>query len=226
MNGFRSTPTIVAEFSIPAGEFVLGPVRSSGPDVELQCVVPATDAHVLYIWIAGGDPDDFVAAVRDEPAVVDATLLDTIRERRLYRIELETDADELVASIVESNATMLEATGADDAWSFRLWFSDHDHLARFYNACLARGLTEIALDRVYSLGDRSDRPMAFELTPEQREAVVLAAQRGYFSTPRAASLDELAAEIGISQQALSQRIRRANKKIVLEALSVIRTDAE
>ena len=228
MNGFRNTPTIVAEFSIPTGEFVLGTVLSAGPnvDVELERVVPAADAHVPYLWVAGEEPDDFVESVRNVPAVIDVALLDAVGERQLYRIELGTDADELIASIVESDATMLEGTGTDEAWSFRLWFSDHDHLARFYNSCLARGLTGVTLDRVYSLGPRSERPTDFELTPEQREAVVLAAKRGYFSTPRATSLDELAAEIGITQQALSQRIRRANEKIVLEALAVIRSNAE
>lgn len=228
MNGFPNASTIVAEFSIPADEFALGEIHptDSNVDVELVCIVPETDAHVPYLWVEGGDPDDFVEPIRDVPAVIDVTLLDTVGERRLYRVELERDADELVASIVESEATTLEATGTDDAWLFRLYFSGHDHLARFYNSCLARGLTGIHLDRVYSLVDRSERSDEFGLTPEQREAIVLAARRGYFSTPRAASLDELAAEIGISQQALSQRIRRANEKVVLEALAVTRTDAE
>lgn len=227
MKGFRNASTIVAEFSVPADEFALGAILPAGPnvDVELERVVPETAVHVLYLWMEGRDPEDFVESVRDVPAVIDAVLLDTIGERRLYRIELGNDADELVASIVESDATTMEATGAD-AWLFRLCFSGHDHLARFYNSCLARGLTEVYLDRVCSLVDHSGQSDGFGLTPEQREAIVLAARRGYFSTPRAASLDELAAEIGITQQALSQRIRRANEKIVLEALAVIRTDAE
>jgi predicted DNA binding protein len=54
----------------------------------------------------------------------------------------------------------------------------------------------------------------YELTDTQREALVLAYERGYFDSPRRASLADVADELGISQQSLSSRLRRGHKRLV------------
>jgi hypothetical protein len=61
----------------------------------------------------------------------------------------------------------------------------------------------------------------YDLTPAQREALAMAVDRGYFSSPREVSLSELATELSISKQAVSQRIRRANEKVLRGNLSPI-----
>jgi predicted DNA binding protein len=66
----------------------------------------------------------------------------------------------------------------------------------------------------------------FGLTPDQREALVLALNRGYFATPSEVTLDELADELDISRQALSTRIRRGNESILREVLLSTGRDAE
>ena len=47
---------------------------------------------------------------------------------------------------------------------------------------------------------------------------MLALRTGYFETPSEASLDDLADELGITRQVLSDRIRRANQKVLTEVL--------
>lgn len=51
------------------------------------------------------------------------------------------------------------------------------------------------------------------LTEKQREAVQLAADRGYYDQPRETDLTELAEELEITQSALSQRLRSAETKL-------------
>ncbi|MFP4695916.1 helix-turn-helix domain-containing protein [Thiohalospira sp.] len=58
----------------------------------------------------------------------------------------------------------------------------------------------------------------FGLSQEQREALLLGLRRGYFDTPSDATLAEIADELGISQQATSDRIRRGTKRVLAEAL--------
>lgn len=46
------------------------------------------------------------------------------------------------------------------------------------------------------------------LTTRQRETLRLAADRCYFEIPRRATLADLADELGVSDQAISERLRR------------------
>ncbi|MFO8114703.1 MAG: helix-turn-helix domain-containing protein [Halorubrum sp.] len=55
------------------------------------------------------------------------------------------------------------------------------------------------------------------LTPKQREGLELAVVRGYFDADVDVSLGDLAAELGISKSALSQRLRAAQAKLVTDA---------
>lgn len=51
------------------------------------------------------------------------------------------------------------------------------------------------------------------LTEKQREAATLAVAKGYYRTPRTTTMDELAAELGISKSALSQRLSAVEAKL-------------
>ncbi|MGB9953142.1 helix-turn-helix domain-containing protein [Haloarcula marismortui] len=54
----------------------------------------------------------------------------------------------------------------------------------------------------------------FDLTDSQRRALVLAVESGYFEVPRGTTLGELGAELGISEQSVSESIRRATNKVL------------
>jgi predicted DNA binding protein len=64
-------------------------------------------------------------------------------------------------------------------------------------------------------GEPSDR---FGLTDEQYEA--MACETGSVDVPRATDLDELAAELDISHQAFSERLRWGTEMLIEEALLV------
>ncbi|WP_290819189.1 helix-turn-helix domain-containing protein [Halovivax sp.] len=53
-----------------------------------------------------------------------------------------------------------------------------------------------------------------EITPKQWEALELAHERGYYERPRRTNLDELAAELGVSKSAVSQRLCAAEARLV------------
>lgn len=58
-----------------------------------------------------------------------------------------------------------------------------------------------------------------EFTGKQREAIEAAIQQGYYRRPREVRLAELAAEFDISEQALAQRLSRAEEKIMDQLVS-------
>jgi len=52
------------------------------------------------------------------------------------------------------------------------------------------------------------------LTRSQRETLLLALEMGYFEEPRAVTLEDVAAEHGISQPAAGGRIRRGIRRLL------------
>jgi predicted DNA binding protein len=210
--------SVIAEFTLPVDAFPLGVALRTAEDMrlELERVVPLSDAHIPYVWVEGEGFDEFERQVRADPYIDGITRLDRVDGRALYRLEWAETESGLINGIRAAKAAIMEANGRE-TWQFRLHFPDHDRLADFYNYCTAHEIP-IHLDRVYTLAEASREGRAFDLTPEQREALVLALRRGYFDTPRLVDLETLADELDISKQALSQRIRKATERVLHDAM--------
>lgn len=206
--------SVILEFSIASGHFQLGDVLA-GPaemQLELERIVPTGAMVMPFVWATGDDHDTFERTVRDHPAVTELVFLDRVGDSALYRIEWAAEPTDLTEAISQADAVVLEARGNAD-WEFRLRFPNHDMLSQFHNYVIENGL-DIHIDRTYTLTEASERGHRFDLTAEQREALVLALQRGYFETPSPVNLEDLAEELDISRQALSKRIRLGNEKIL------------
>jgi hypothetical protein len=207
--------SVVAEFEIESSEFLLGTVVGDSGDVrvELERVVPVSEEVMPYLWASTPDVEGFEAAVRSSPRVESLVALDRVADRVLYRVEWAGDVESLVYGFAVTEATILEAVGYG-RWSFRVRFPNHDRLAEFHDYCQDHDI-RFELRRVY----QSDRDgEAFELTPRQREALLLALEEGYFHVPRGTTLSEIAAQLGVSEQAVSERIRRGTDAVLSTAL--------
>ncbi|MFC6873679.1 helix-turn-helix domain-containing protein [Halobellus marinus] len=123
---------------------------------------------------------------------------------------------DLIEGISTADGVVLEARSHTD-WTFRLRFPDHDNLSTFHSYTVEHDIT-LHIDRTYPLTEANGVAHRFDLSQEQYEALLLAFQDGYFETPSETSLDELADEFAISRQALSNRIRRGNEKILRKVL--------
>lgn len=210
--------SIIAEFTIPASEFVFGDVFTDAPDssIELERIVPTTDAMLPYFWVDCDDHEAVERALRNYPAIRSVTRLDLVGKQALYRAKWQKGSHDLLYGIDEAEGTILEAHG-DERWFFRLRFPNHDALAKFYNFCTEHEI-RLYLDRVYTLTEHLEQGRQLGLTPEQREALVLALNRGYFDSPSDASLSDLGEELGISQQAMSKRVRGGTKQVLTKVL--------
>lgn len=210
--------SVILEFTIPATDFQLGEVLS-GPtemELELERLVPTGNMIMPFIWATGRNHDAFAGNVRSKSRIHEFMELDTVGESRLYRIEWENPPTDLITGISQSDAVLLEAHGTDD-WVFRLRFPDHEKLSEFHNYIIEHDIP-IHVERTYTLTEKTEHGHRFDLSQEQREALVLALRAGYFDTPSETTLDELAEELGISRQALSNRIRRGNENVLRAAL--------
>ena len=210
--------SVIVEFTIDSEDFQLGEVLSGTPsmDLELERVVPMGPMIMPFIWATGDAHETFEKGVRDHSAVNAFFALDTVEDSALYRIEWEGEPTDLIEGIAAADAVVLEARG-NKQWTFRLRFPDHDKLSRFHNFIRNHDIP-IHIDRTYTLTETTGRSHRFDLSQEQREALVLATREGYFATPRETGLEALAEHLGISEQAVSNRIRRGNEKILHQVL--------
>lgn len=213
--------SVIVEFTIESEDFSLGQALSGvsrSMHIELERIVPAGDL-MPYIWVTGDDHDAFRKTLRATPVIQAIHELDRIGESRLYRLEWAEVPTGLGMGIAQSDAVILEAQ-ANDVWRFRLRFDDNRKLSMFHNYIVEHELP-IRIERTYTLTEKIGNRSQFNLTQGQREALVLALQRGYFDSPRKVTLATLAEELDISKQALSQRVRRATEKVLRESMSTM-----
>jgi predicted DNA binding protein len=210
--------SVIVEFVGGEDVFPLGQVVQNTPDttVELERLVPAGESRVPFVWVRTERREAFERRVRDCEYVSELTAVDHLSDRILYGIRWHGDPHRLVYHVREHGGVILDAT-ANHAWHIRLRFPDHSAVSRFYADCSADGIV-LHVQRTYSLSENDGDARRFGLTPEQREALVLGLRNGYFDTPSRTCLDDLADELGISQQAVSNRIRRGTKQVLRDAL--------
>ena len=210
--------SVVVEFSVPPDGFHFDSALDPDEEVQiaLEAVVPTGDGRFPYVWVSGADPTAFERAAREDPDVAGVTRLDRFGEDALYRIDWAPDADGLLAGLADHEAVVLEATRLR-RWHFRVRFHAHERLPEFYAFCRDRDLG-LSVSRVAVLEQRSVSGPAAELTAEQREALELAVREGYFEVPSRGDLSAIAGELGITQQATSNRIRRGVDRVLRSVL--------
>ncbi|WP_254861637.1 helix-turn-helix domain-containing protein [Halovivax gelatinilyticus] len=211
--------SVIVEFSLSTEDFVFGSALETVEDmrIELEAIVPTGSRIVPYFWATGEDFEGFERHVLADPDIESITQLDRIDDTALYRTEWTRDVNGILYGLGETEAVVLESMTVRDGWHFRIRFPNHDLLGQFYNFCTEREIS-VHIDRSYTLTEASRAGRIFDLTPEQREAIVLAVQRGYYRVPRETDLTEIAAELGISQQAASKRVRRGADRVLRGAL--------
>ncbi len=208
----------VMEFTSPSGEFPLGSVFESlpGVTVELERLIPHETMIIPYFWVRGAETEDVEAAFEQHPGVSSIQLVDSIGDEYLMRAEWDEAYFGILSALAKANVVVLAGIGTKDEWRFEVRGENRETIADFREYCQESDIP-IAITAVHAMLPIQGE--GYELTETQREALVLAYERGYFDTPRETSLEEIAAELGITQQSLSSRLRRGHRRLIGAALS-------
>ena len=201
--------SVIAEISIPAVDFELGRVMelTQPATAELESFVPAGGRAVPYFWVYNADFASFEDRVLRESAVDAIEVVDCYDDRVLYTVDWAAENDSVFRTIRSVDAYVLSAVGTNDSWQFELRFPSRDAMSTFQDRCQDHGIS-FEVRRVYNPSEPGQGPW-FGQTDRQREALVLAVERGYYDIPRTCTTVELAEELGISDQAVTERLRRA-----------------
>ena len=131
-----------------------------------------------------------------------------------YRVTWEGCARRVIRRLVAEGVTLTGLHGASGRWKLRVVAPDRAAIARAYEV-----LEDLGCDpncqSITTFGDGwANHP---GVTDKQHKALARAFELGYYDIPRDVTTGELATDLGISHQALSERFRRAHKRLIENA---------
>ncbi|WP_331233186.1 helix-turn-helix domain-containing protein [Natronorarus salvus] len=211
--------TVLMEFRIHPDAFELGRVLSAiGEDVtiEFESLVPTGESPIPFLWVHEDGDEETERRIAAHPTVGAFDRVEHVEGRTLYAFEWNTEYDHLVRAIRDAAAQLLSGVRVASGWRFTLRFPSHSALSSFREESQHASL-DIDVIRVYNAGRAESDPL-FGLTDPQREALVLAVSEGYYDIPRGCTTVELGERLGISDQAVTERLRRAIGTLVTNTL--------
>ena len=192
---------------------VLAPTLEACPEtsatVEFQPVMTADQPNMIFC-IRSPDPESFEKALDRDPTVDGWKVVDDIDGNRYYRVDV-SDSTKLVApELLDRGVRFISAQTDAQGWRLTVIVPDQETLQDFQ-----AHLRDMDIDyRLIRLHEAEQTTVSATLTESQRETLIEAYRAGYFEVPRRGSLQDVAKALGISQSAVSQRLRRAWARIV------------
>jgi len=211
--------SVIAEFRVWSSVLAMAETLDAMSDIEIDLVQQAgTDPNTPYLlfWVTGDSLAAFDEKLHDDATVTNVERYTKAADRVLYRARITETADVVFYSLwVELGAEQIDVRYADGWWYNRMRLPDRDALATIEEWCVDSGV-DFDLQAVYT-DDETAYPRA-TLTDEQREVLQVAHDLSYFDVPRSATLADVAAELGISSQAASERLRRGHRQLIAQHL--------
>lgn len=205
---------------IPAHEFALRETLTTLPDmkVEVERIVESGSATVMpMLWARGADAEAVETAFADDDSVENVERLASFEDEHLYYMEWVTDVRLVLQMLTNAKATITDADGANGRWYLRVMYPSRESLGETYDFCEE---SELTFD-VTAIREMDGDPVGrYGLTEQQYETLTLAVEEGYYEIPRDVSAAELAADLDISHQALSERLRRGTKALIEDTLLI------
>ena len=211
---------VIVRGSVSADEFALHHVLSEHPDTtfEIERIVESgDDALMPLLWVHDIDQGTLERAFEEDDSVNDVSLLAGFEDEFLYRMAWVDRVSLILQMLTNSEATILDAYGRGTQWKLRVLYPDRDQFGKTHDYCSEHGV-EFKAESIRELeGEPAGR---YGLTNAQFTALTEATRRGYYEVPKKLDLGDLAAELDVSHQALSERLRRATGALVEDTLLI------
>ena len=219
------TPSTVADantarFELPAAGFALVELFERVPDatVELEPAVANPDDHALLVVEAAASERAVDAALRSSPSVAAVERFGYEQHQARYRVTWEGYARRVIRRLAAEGVTLTGLHGASGCWKLRVLSPDRGATARAYDALEDLGCDPNCRSITTLKNGWGNHP---GISDKQHKALTRAFELGYYDIPRGVTTEELGADLGISHQALSERFRRAHKRLIENAGMVL-----
>ncbi len=216
--------SVIVELSLPAAGFQLGRILSTEGEttVSLETMVPLGDRSVPFFRAFGPARKAFEAEAREHHSVSEIHAVTAHDGETLYALDWDISEGSFLDDVLSLDGHVMEAMGGSDTWEFQLRFPTHSALSTFQESCFEAD-TQIDIKRIYN-PTKPDAGPWYGLTTPQRETLSYAVEKGYYSLPRRRSTQDIAEEFSISDQAVTERLRRAIDTLVTNTLLLTADD--
>jgi len=217
---------VLARLGCPASAFVLEHAMAAVPEARYEfdrVVAYPPDAVGPLLWASGPDAETIREALEADPSVREVALLATAGDGWLYGVGWSEERPGVLGVVLEAGATVTASAGSSGRWNFQAVFPDRDALSEADTRAEDAGVP-FEVNAVYDLdGVEHDR---YGLTQKEREALVTGFEHGYYDVPHRISTADLGDILGVSHQAVSQRLRRGHGSLVAHTLVFGHGEAE
>lgn len=205
----------IIEGSVPAAQFALWETAERLPETTFEAVRVVTDGAggvMSLLWSYGGEQEVVTGALEADESIDGIRVRSRLHDATLYQLAWTTRVRVVTDLLVADRGAIVDAQCRGGTWTFRILCPERDAVAVIVEECDRYGI-DLRIDRIYPMTDSSHagRPI---LTDEQFETVEAALEHGYYDVPRTTTLTELSEELGVSHQALSERLRRGHQRLV------------
>jgi biotin operon repressor len=163
--------------------------------------------------------DEVVSVLEADHTVESVELMPVFEREPLIGVAFAPETKLLAPQVTSEGGFVLEARSSRPDEDLRGWYErwllpSREALHGIWQHARDEGF-EFDVIRFREQGDTApEYAGTSRLTEEQRETLVLAYERGYFAEPRGTSLEDLAAELGISPTAVAGRLKRGMRALV------------
>jgi predicted DNA binding protein len=214
--------TIITEVQFVHELGALADTLNDLPQVSVSVVRDArTDPdHTVYVLRFEGESLATIESVRaDDRTVESVRTMDGFEDQRLLGIEFAAETELLNPEVTSLDGFVLEARGATvyegrRGWQERWLLPDGQTLRSIWQYARENGFEFEVLQFSQHGQSSTDFRTDDVVTTQQREALTMAFEGGYFTEPREMSLEELADELDLSSTAAAGRLRRGMKSLV------------
>ncbi len=212
--------SITATVHIEHDRLALMPTVRRLEGVHVRVVAEGTTdpgTSVFPFLVEYDDREALERSLDADPTVAAYELIEWADDAGVYYIEHTDDTEFLSEAVTDASGFTVHTETENEGWLVRMLLPDRAALNAVWEHAIDR---DIALDIIEIYGnERAGAASSFGLTEEQRTALKLAYEKGYFVEPREMSLDELADELGLSSTAMSGRLRRGMRNLIAATLA-------
>ena len=209
---------IEATFTASDGEFPLAAVFAEFPDavIELDRVVPTDEFIIPYFWVRDVEIENISMENVTHPGIHDIRVVDNVKGAAFIRIDWDLAYESVLTAIIETDVHLISARGSEHQWSFEFRAESRQALTDFQSYYGDHDIP-LELTKLHALSPL-ESGQEYDLTDAQREAMTVAHTLGFYESPREATREDVANELGISPQAVGSRLQRGTRRLISSTL--------
>ena len=209
--------SLVVEIEVSGRPIELTTAAAEHPSVDIEIERYRWDDGTIhwFLWVSGEQLDRVTEAFETLPSAVEVGLVSSGAGRRLYRVSMTGNVDDVPADILLDGA-LVSGQVRPDCLHLVGHVSGRDVLTGLWQFLRSNDIDV----EVLRLSHATAEDDTGRLTEPQFEALVAAYEMGYFDESERVTQNEVATELGISRSSFSERLRRAQQHLVEEQLGV------